>query len=171
MTVTSETPWRSFTIRPGGDAIAPHLPHSTQSQPTSVPEASIAYLSLTASPNGDLYMFGGFPKERGLFRLDLDTHNSVAIIRNVQAAGVCPSLRNAHSAIWIGSSLMLVWGGYDTLPRDYSDVDIHIFNASKSCCWLSACRLSRCLCLAPHHQRYPHLDNSYHVRTISEPQI
>lgn len=130
---TSETPWRCFEFRVGADIIDPNSHQGSQSQPTTIPQADIFHSSLVASPKGEFYMFGGRPGPRELFRLELDTRNSVATIRSVKAAGIGPSPRHAHSAVWIGTSLMVIWGGHNTLPQAYSDTDIHVFNTSKSC--------------------------------------
>lgn len=130
--IKSETPWRSFEFRVGADLIAPNLSQGAQSQPTAtVPEATLEYSSLVASPNGELYMFGGEPGPRGLFRLDLDTHNSTVTIRSVQASGICPSPRTKHTAVWI-DSFMVVWGGRTTSVLGETDADLHVFNPSES---------------------------------------
>lgn len=131
--VTSETPWRCFTIRMGSDIIAPSSSQIAPSQSTTVPDANILilYSSLVASPTGELYTFGGDPGPRGLFRLELDSHNSVATMRSVYAAGVNPSTRNGHTAVWISHSLMVVWGGFEISSKD-GDANIHVFNASKT---------------------------------------
>lgn len=135
---TSETPWRCLEIWEGADIIAPNSSREPGAQYTDIPEARTKYFSLVASPNGELYMFGGSSARLGgLFRLEPDTRNSVATIRRVQAAGTQPSHRHAP-AVWISSSLMVVWGGFDISPLGFSDTNIHVFNASESICFLSA---------------------------------
>lgn len=138
--ITSETPWRCFEFRIGPDIIAPNSSQEAGSQPTEIPDASSLISPFLASPKGDLYMFSrGPPNHPRLFRIDLDTRNSVATIRSVQAAGASPSPRYAYSAVWISDSLMVVWGGRHISTQSHSDTDIHVFNTSEFFCTDFAC--------------------------------
>lgn len=127
---TSETPWRCFEFRAGADIVALDPSPEARLGPAKVPETSNKLSSLVASPEGELYMFGGAPIPQGLFRIELDVHNTVATIRAVQSAGAPPSLRTAP-AVWIGNSLMVVWGGFNTSVAGLSDTNIHVFNTRK----------------------------------------
>lgn len=76
-------------------------------------------------------MFGGLPQGQGLSRIELDHQNSVAMVKSIQAAGVGLSVRDGHGEVWMGDSLLIVFGGYEAVLKRRADPIVHILNTSK----------------------------------------
>lgn len=126
---TSKTPWRCYYFDVESDLNLATTPKNS-AQIINAPNLEICdNFSLIASPDNSLYVFGGSGTTQHLRQLKLDSANSMATIRNIRANGVRPSPRWDHQAVVIGTSFMVVWGGY--FNHYFSDEYFHVFNLSK----------------------------------------
>lgn len=113
--------------------------HNVSPQPEN-PFSSLSmlkYFSLVSSQSGDLYQFGGSSQYPHILRrINLDTQKSVAIVRNINAAGDAPSSQSRHKAVMIGKSLMVILGGCDS-SGNLADATVYILNTGKLVCMFS----------------------------------
>lgn len=122
---TSDTPWRCYHLNTGGDVTLGTTPVDP-AQINAKPTLEVCdFFSVVAPNDNRLYIFGGNGTSKGLRQVELDDVNSTALVRNIQVTGTPPSLRGYHSAVMIGGSLLIVWGGYAV------DEDFHVFNLSE----------------------------------------
>lgn len=90
--------------------------------------------SLTATPSGDLYLFGGSGRTNDVYLLSAASlQGSFAHFSLVSTTGEAPSPRMNHQAVLFGS-LLIIWGGQELRSSDMCDVDLHILNLGEVQC-------------------------------------
>lgn len=113
------TPWTTYNI--------------TFDKPTGTQadvEASLTLEghSLTATPSGDLYLFGGSGRTNDVYLLSAaNLRGPSAHFVIVPATGEAPSARMNHRAV-LFESLLIIWGGQEVKSSTMSDVDLHILD-------------------------------------------
>ncbi len=107
-------------------AHAPSLGHS----PSPFPRSGHT-LSTTATPTGELFLFGGYA--HGSLRNDLYVFSTRDFSTTLlPTSGETPSPRSAHGAV-LTSTLLLVWGGLTKLRQDTDfDDSLYLLNLGMS---------------------------------------
>ena len=112
----------------------PGIAPPTSPSPSPFPRYGHA-LPATATPSGELYIFGGLVRETA--RNDVymfNTHNNSTSL--VQTTGIPPSPRMGHASALVGS-VIIVWGG-DTntdpsmRPDEKQDNGLYLLNLCPS---------------------------------------
>lgn len=132
----SDSPWRYYKIEVGSDLFLGSSSSAAQTFKSDPPTLSLTHaLSFISSGDGDFFLFGG-EKTKHIRQLQFDAQNSIATIRNVSQVAPIRSPRSSHSAVMIGNSLMVIWGGQDInregTDPSYSNSEIYISTSVSS---------------------------------------
>lgn len=130
-------PWaaRRLVLLPPNVLNKPGVAPPTSPSPSPFPRYGHA-LPATATPNGDLYLFGGLVREtaRNDVYLFSTRDNSASLF---QTTGQVPSPRMGHACALVGN-VLIVWGGdtntdTNSKPTDRQDNGLYLLNLSTLC--------------------------------------